>query len=132
MPSITSTAKASSGQKNQNKQQKKQQKKQKSTKETVTETETETMKQQTQQQGPAVVAQIVAGSYEKLLFGGDFTAEVLPETEELKLEFELSFAYPSHLSAIKSVALSRDGTLLASGGNDENIKIYDLELKKEK
>ncbi|KAF5181914.1 p21-activated protein kinase-interacting protein 1-like, partial [Thalictrum thalictroides] len=60
---------------------------------------------------------LVAGSYEKFIWGfrlktaGSLTLKPL-------------FSYPSHLSTIKSVAVS--GPVAVSGGADDSIKIYDL------
>eukprot|EP00124_Ichthyophonus_hoferi_P002463 Ihof_evm3s169 gene=Ihof_evmTU3s169 len=41
------------------------------------------------------------------------------------------FAYAPHTGCVKTVALSHDGQLLASGSTDEHIKLYDLKKRKE-
>ncbi|KJA23505.1 hypothetical protein HYPSUDRAFT_215091 [Hypholoma sublateritium FD-334 SS-4] len=73
---------------------------------------------------------IVAGSYEKLLYGLDGTVTV----EDSKLEFHLkpTFIFPAHVSCIKAVAASpQGGKWLASGSADEIIKVWDLRRRKE-
>ncbi|KAF6761772.1 WD40-repeat-containing domain protein [Ephemerocybe angulata] len=74
---------------------------------------------------------VVAGSYEKLLYGLSGSTSV---TEEGKLEFHMKpmFMFPAHASCIKSVAASpQGGKWLATGSADEIIKIWDLRRKKE-
>ncbi|XP_047310728.1 p21-activated protein kinase-interacting protein 1-like [Impatiens glandulifera] len=63
---------------------------------------------------------LVAGSYERFIWG--FKLKTLKKSQELTLT--PIFSFPSHLSAIKSVAVS--GTVAASGGSDDSVKIYDL------
>lgn len=73
---------------------------------------------------------IVAGSYEKLLYGLDGIVTV----EDSKLEFHLkpTFIFPAHVSCIKAVAASpQGGKWLASGSADEIIKVWDLRRRKE-
>ncbi|CAL9053344.1 unnamed protein product [Musa banksii] len=62
------------------------------------------------------MATLVAGSYEKFIWGFAFK----PETLTLKP----LFSYPSHIGPIKAVATA--GTVAASGGSDDAIKLYDL------
>ncbi|XP_042412221.1 p21-activated protein kinase-interacting protein 1-like isoform X2 [Zingiber officinale] len=62
------------------------------------------------------MATLVAGSYEKFIWGFSFH----PEAPTLKS----LFSYPSHTAPIKSVAAS--GPIAASGGADDSIKLYDL------
>lgn len=64
---------------------------------------------------------IVAGSYERLLYGVKLSGE--------SLALESEFIYPSHISCIKAVATG--GRFLASGATDEHLKVYDLKLRKE-
>ncbi|KAL2971269.1 hypothetical protein AAZX31_15G185400 [Glycine max] len=59
---------------------------------------------------------LVAGSYEKFIWG--FTLRSNSQT------LNPLFSYPSHLSSIKSVAVS--GPVVASGGEDDTIQLYDL------
>lgn len=74
---------------------------------------------------------IVAGSYEKLLYGLDGTIAL---EDDLKLAFHLkpSFIFPAHVSCIKAVAASpHGGKWLATGSADEIIKVWDLRRRKE-
>lgn len=64
---------------------------------------------------------IIAGSYERLLYGVKLDGTNTTLTSE--------FIYPSHISCIKSVATG--GRFLASGATDEHLKVYDLKLRKE-
>ncbi|KIK63233.1 hypothetical protein GYMLUDRAFT_41562 [Collybiopsis luxurians FD-317 M1] len=73
---------------------------------------------------------IVAGSYEKLLYG----LEGSTIAENGKVEFNLKpiFMFPAHVSSIKSVAASPGGgKWLATGSADEIIKVWDLKRRKE-
>jgi len=75
---------------------------------------------------------IIAGSYEKLLYGLD--GSVLPDEDGDGYKFELnpSFIFPAHVSCIKAVAASPNGgKWLATGSADEVIKVWDLRRKKE-
>jgi protein MAK11 len=76
---------------------------------------------------------IIAGSYERLLYGLQGTVSstslALPE-----LEWTLKpiFIFPAHVSCIKSVAASpQGGKWLATGSGDEIIKVWDLRRRKE-
>ncbi|KIM44427.1 hypothetical protein M413DRAFT_442404 [Hebeloma cylindrosporum] len=74
---------------------------------------------------------VVAGSYEKLLYGLDGTVTC---GEDSKLQFELkpTFIFPAHVSCIKAVAASpHGGKWLATGSADEIIKVWDLRRRKE-
>ncbi|CAI8587371.1 unnamed protein product [Vicia faba] len=59
---------------------------------------------------------LVAGSYERFIWG--FTLNPNKQT------LNPIFSYPSHLSLIKSVAVS--GSVVASGGSDDTIQLYNL------
>jgi len=59
---------------------------------------------------------LVAGSYEKFIWG----LTLKPQSKSLTP----LFSYPSHLSSIKAVAVS--GSVVASGGEDDTIHLYDL------
>jgi protein MAK11 len=74
---------------------------------------------------------VVAGSYEKLLYGLDGT---VTSGQDSKLQFELkpTFIFPAHVSCIKAVAASpHGGKWLATGSADEIIKVWDLRRRKE-
>ncbi|KAK9095786.1 hypothetical protein Sjap_021283 [Stephania japonica] len=67
---------------------------------------------------------LVAGSYEKTIWGFQ-----LKPSKTQTLTLKPLFSFPSHLSAIKSVAVS--GPVAVSGGSDDTIKIYDLSTSSE-
>lgn len=73
--------------------------------------------------------QIVAGSYEKLLYG---LQGVFPEDGKSH-EFALKpvFIFPAHQACVKTVAASEGGKWLATGSTDEVVKIWDLRRRKE-
>ena len=74
---------------------------------------------------------VVAGSYEKLLYGLDGTITV---DDQSNLQFHLKpiFIFPAHVSCIKSVAASPyGGKWLATGSADEIVKVWDLKRRKE-
>jgi len=76
---------------------------------------------------------VIAGSYEKLLYGLDGSVTT-SEDDESKLEFHLKpiFIFPAHVSCIKAVAASPGGgKWLASGSADEIVKVWDLRRRKE-
>ena len=62
---------------------------------------------------------VVAGSYEKLLFG----VEVSVDSEAA---FKPLFIYPSHIGAIQAVASG--GRFLASGGADEVVRFVTKDI----
>ncbi|KAH9940771.1 WD40 repeat-like protein [Epithele typhae] len=73
---------------------------------------------------------VVFGSYEKLLYGLEGTVY----SEGLKYAFDLKpiFIFPAHVSCIKSVSASPEGgKWLATGSDDEIIKVWDLRRRKE-
>ncbi|GLB41620.1 putative WD domain, G-beta repeat [Lyophyllum shimeji] len=93
---------------------------------------------------------IVAGSYEKLLYGlegsisashssssdpsAEEEAETATETAPSPYTITLKpiFIFPAHVSCIKAVAASPDGgKWLATGSADEIIKVWDLRRRKE-
>lgn len=69
---------------------------------------------------------IVAGSYERFIWG--FKLKHLKSSPQ-SLTLTPLFSFPSHISPIKSVAVS--GTAAVSGGSDDTIKIYDLSTSSE-
>ncbi|KAF9224177.1 WD40 repeat-like protein [Gyrodon lividus] len=73
---------------------------------------------------------IVAGSYERLLYGLGGTVT----SSESGYEFHLKpiFIFPAHVSCIKAVAASPNGgKWLATGSADEIVKVWDLGRRKE-
>lgn len=74
---------------------------------------------------------IVAGSYEKLLYGleGNITASA---RSDYSFDLRPIFIFPAHVSCIKTVAASpTGGKWLATGSADEIVKVWDLRRKKE-
>lgn len=75
---------------------------------------------------------VIAGSYEKLLYGLDGSVSPNEDCEGYKFELKPSFIFPAHVSCIKAVAASPNGgKWLATGSADEVIKVWDLRRKKE-
>ncbi|KAG7445118.1 WD40 repeat-like protein [Guyanagaster necrorhizus] len=73
---------------------------------------------------------IVAGSYEKLLYG--LEGRVSGDDDMLEFHLKPIFTFPAHVSCIKAVAVSPSGgKWLATGSSDEIIKVWDLRRKKE-
>lgn len=73
---------------------------------------------------------VIAGSYEKLLYGLEGTVTL--ENLELKYHLKPIFIFPAHVSCIKAVAASPNGgKWLATGSADEIIKVWDLRRRKE-
>ena len=73
---------------------------------------------------------VVAGSYEKLLYGLDGT--VTSSESGHKFHLKPVFIFPAHVSSIKAVAASPNGgKWLATGSSDEIIKVWDLARRKE-
>ncbi|CCA68745.1 related to MAK11 protein (maintenance of killer toxin-encoding satellite M1 dsRNA) [Serendipita indica DSM 11827] len=70
---------------------------------------------------------VVAGSYDKILYG----LQIEPEKDS-GAEFKPVFCFPAHISCVKAVAASpQGGKWLATGATDETIKIWDLRRRKE-
>src|SRR6267154_1048354 len=75
---------------------------------------------------------IIAGSYEKLLYGLDGSVSSDDANDGYKFELKPIFIFPAHVSCIKAVAASPNGgKWLATGSADEVIKVWDLRRKKE-
>lgn len=76
--------------------------------------------------------QVVAGSYEKLLYG---LQGVMPSASTPVAERDYSmkpiFIFPAHQACVKTVAASEGGKWLATGSSDEVVKIWDLRRRKE-
>lgn len=76
---------------------------------------------------------IVAGTYEKLLYGLEGTVSA-PSTSSKEATFSLKpiFIFPAHVSCVKAVAASPEGgKWLATGSADEIIKVWDLRRRRE-
>ncbi|CCU98766.1 unnamed protein product [Malassezia sympodialis ATCC 42132] len=74
---------------------------------------------------------IVAGSYERFLYGLEGS---LHHTANDTYEATLvpRFVFPAHVSSVRSVACAgRDSKWLVTGGVDETIKVWDLRRRKE-
>jgi protein MAK11 len=76
----------------------------------------------------------VAGSYEGGLYG--WRSDVLAgdqelETWQLKTP-KVTWAFGAHIGAIKAVAIDDAGEILATGGDDEYIRLFNLSALKER
>ncbi|WFD34783.1 Protein mak11 [Malassezia cuniculi] len=68
---------------------------------------------------------IVAGSYERLLYG--LIAIPSRRNGELAVTIEPQFVFPAHVSSIRAVACAGvDSKWLVTGGTDETIKVWDM------
>ena len=81
---------------------------------------------------------LIAGSYEKLLYGieGSYPPHNLDSGDGLvnrvvKPDLTPIFIFPAHLAFVKCVAASPGGKWLATGSEDEFIKVWDLRRRKE-
>ncbi|KAG5637845.1 hypothetical protein H0H81_002982 [Sphagnurus paluster] len=75
---------------------------------------------------------IIAGSYEKLLYGLECTLAPAPTPPGYTFALKPTFIFPAHVSCIKAVAASPEGgKWLATGSADEIIKVWDLRRRKE-
>jgi WD40 repeat protein len=75
---------------------------------------------------------VIAGSYEKLLYGLDGSVSPNEDNDGYKFDLKPTFIFPAHASCIKAVAASPNGgKWLATGSADEVIKVWDLRRKKE-
>ncbi|KAG2072448.1 WD40 repeat-like protein [Suillus decipiens] len=75
---------------------------------------------------------VIAGSYEKLLYGFDGSVSLDETNDGYKFELQPIFVFPAHVSCIKAVAASPNGgKWLATGSADEVIKVWDLRRRKE-
>ena len=81
---------------------------------------------------------LVAGSYEKLLYGieGSYPPHDVDSGDGLvnrvvKPDLTPIFIFPAHLAFVKCVAASPGGKWLATGSEDEFIKVWDLRRRKE-
>lgn len=68
---------------------------------------------------------IVAGSYERLLYG--LLAFPSRKDGKLNVRIEPQFVFPAHVSSIRTVACAGpDSKWLVTGGSDETIKVWDM------
>ncbi|KAJ7249567.1 WD40-repeat-containing domain protein [Mycena haematopus] len=75
---------------------------------------------------------IIAGSYEKLLYGLEGSVSYDTDTAALSFHIKPIFIFPAHVSCIKAVAASpHGGKWLATGSADEIVKVWDLRRRKE-
>lgn len=77
---------------------------------------------------------VIAGSYEKLLYGLEaaFIEDGEPGSSAGRLQLQPIFIFPAHVSCVKAVAASPSGgKWLATGSADEIIKVWDLRRRKE-
>jgi protein MAK11 len=72
---------------------------------------------------------VIAGTYERLLYGLDACWKNESDPTDKSLDLKLVIAYATHIGCVKSVATG--GNYLASGSTDEVIKLYDLKKRKE-
>lgn len=81
------------------------------------------------EKGPHTSYRIVAGSYERLLYG----FHVLFEGEDNSIPtFHTMFSFAAHTSCITAIAAaSSDSKWLATGAGDETVRVWDLKKKKE-
>ncbi len=70
---------------------------------------------------------IIAGSYEKLLYGLEGSYPPGSSNPTLKP----IFIFPAHLACVKAIAASPGGKWLATGSEDEFVKVWDLRRRKE-
>ncbi|KAJ7132345.1 WD40-repeat-containing domain protein [Mycena epipterygia] len=75
---------------------------------------------------------VIAGSYEKLLYGLEGSVSYDAHTTALAFHLKPVFIFPAHVSCIKAVAASpHGGKWLATGSADEIVKVWDLRRRKE-
>ncbi|KZT25344.1 WD40 repeat-like protein [Neolentinus lepideus HHB14362 ss-1] len=75
---------------------------------------------------------VVAGTYEKLLYGLEGSTSFDESKGGLEYHLQPIFAFPAHVSCVKAVSISPDGgKWLATGSADEIIKVWDLRRRKE-
>ena len=81
---------------------------------------------------------MIAGSYEKLLYGIEGSYPQAEEQEDdgevnrvVKPDLTPIFIFPAHLAFVKAIAASPGGKWLATGSEDEFIKVWDLRRRKE-
>jgi protein MAK11 len=79
---------------------------------------------------PAATAfEIVAGSYERILYGLHCTLS--GKGEDASVDMQPIFQFPAHLTCVKACEASPNGRFLVTGSADEVIKLWDLKRRKE-
>ena len=82
---------------------------------------------------PPSAFKLVAGSYEKLLYGleGSVTLDG-SDGDQISVKLKPIFIFPAHVSCVKAVSGSpMGGKWLATGSVDEIVKVWDLRRRKE-
>ncbi|KZT69229.1 WD40 repeat-like protein [Daedalea quercina L-15889] len=73
---------------------------------------------------------VVAGSYEKLLYG--LEGSTFAAGSHYSFQLKPIFIFPAHISSVRAVAASpQGGKWLATGSGDEIVKVWDLRRRKE-
>ena len=82
---------------------------------------------------PPSAFKLVAGSYEKLLYGLEGSITLGEEDgDRISVNLKPIFIFPAHVSCVKAVSGSpMGGKWLATGSVDEIVKVWDLRRKKE-
>ncbi|KAJ9474276.1 Protein MAK11 [Pseudozyma hubeiensis] len=85
---------------------------------------------------PTSTFRIVAGSYERLLYGLEASVEPSSSDASSSTAFHVTlkpiFTFPAHISSIRTVATAgSDSKWLATGGTDEIVKVWDLRKRRE-
>lgn len=87
---------------------------------------------------PTSTFKIVAGSYERLLYGLEATVGPADASSSasaaapFRVSLKPIFTFPAHISSIRTVATAgADSKWLATGGTDEVVKVWDLRKQRE-
>ena len=80
-------------------------------------------------QRSATAFEVVAGSYERLLYG--LHCSLSGSGPSASVDMQPVFQFPAHLSCVKTVHASPNGRWLATGAGDEIIKVWDLRRRRE-
>lgn len=78
---------------------------------------------------PFTAFEIVAGSYERILYGLHCTPSGVGS--DTTVDMQPIFQFPAHLTGVKCTAASPNGRWLVTGSADEVIKVWDLRRRKE-
>lgn len=92
--------------------------------------ETTATAQETKPERLARGLRIVAGSYERFLYG--LVGRLDNSHGKLAVRIEPQFVFPAHVSSIRTVACAGlDSKWLVTGGTDETIKVWDMRRRVE-
>lgn len=80
-------------------------------------------------QKPAIAFEVVAGSYERILYGMHCTP--IGAGASTEVEMEPIFQFPAHLTSVKCAAASPNGRWLVTGSTDDVVKVWDFRRRKE-